>query len=481
MLSNYSNHSTPNKMATVKNPLISNIINWGFVIVFLVLIVLAYYFIFYSGSMRFERFQNSNDPTATTNALEATNDFSSTTPFTLTSQNSTAYETALQSLFSDNTRIMCNMNPTLGTNVCSIDGVLVSRLHFPVQMIKMQDSSILAVFNDGRIYSKDTLEGNIWNGPLNNSLPNSTVPLRMITLTPDLSYLLGVGYDNQLYIRTLDPSTGKIDSAAIWKPVTNNDDVLYVIFDRDTKFMVTINTAGKLFIKTTSDIKTPNTEVTNPQLDRPLLRLFYDSFGYMLAIDMEFNLYQFNEKNWKKSGLNLKRGANPAQIHDVIYANDGKLVALVFQPDIYMLTTMKQSQNYYLSPFMPLNMLNSISGTSINGKTVSTYAMSDGDVISAKIGYINSTLTTSDNDTLDQDVVFAFNQQSLKDQQKLRTFCTSRYSTADGAVDNYDVLAQVEENNERILLLKDVLDNLIKYDPDQKKIQETFPMLYPSA
>ena len=44
--------------------------------------------------------------------------------------------------------------------------------------------------------------------------------------------------------------------------------------------------------------------------------------------------------------------------------------------------------------------------------------MSDGDVISAKIGYIDASLKTEDNDVLDQDVVFAANKQALQDQQK---------------------------------------------------------------
>jgi hypothetical protein len=469
-------HSNQSKITTGKNPsinptinpILNKIINWGAVILFIMVAIVVYYFVFYKSSLRFEHFQDPV-PTSISDAI---------TPVILP-ENSTVYEQSLQEQFGTNIRTICNMTPTLDTAVCKIGGVTFSYLHFPVQMIKMQDGTILGVFNDGRMYSKDTQDGTIWVGPLDNSLPKSLVPLRMISITPDLSYLLGVGYDNQLYKRTLDSTTGKLDATALWKPVTNNDDVIYVIFDRDTKFMVTINTQGKLFIKTNANITTDNTEVTNSKLDRPLLRLYYDNFGYMLAIDNAFNLYQFTDKDWKKSGLNLERGANTEQINDIIYANDGKLIALVFQPNQFMLKLMKQSQSYYLSSFMPLDILQSSSGSSLDAKPGSNYVMSDGDVIAAKIGYINSTLTLSDNDALDQDVVFAFNQQSLKDQGKLRDFCNSRYNTTENESDNYEVLSQVEENSERIKLLKDVLDNLIKYDPDKKAIQETYPALYP--
>jgi len=483
-------HSNQSKSIAHINPIISKVINWGAIIIALCLIVVIYYFVFYSNSMRFEHFKNSTSDSILTNTTTSTvgqvgqvgqvgRQVEQSIPFKISSSNDSVYEKALNLLFGENARMICNMNPSLDNTVCKISGVTFSYLHFPVQMIKMQDGTILGVFNDGRMYSKDTQDGTIWVGPLDNSLPNSQVPLRMITLTPDLSYLLGVAYDNQLYIRTLDSQTGKFDVTALWKPVTNNYDVIYVIFDRDTKFMVSIDTKGKLFIKTSIDITSQNTEITNSKLDRAILRLYYDNFGYMLAIDNQFKLYQFTEKDWKKSGLNLERGANAAQINDIIYANDGKLIAFVFQPNIFMLTTMKQSQSYYLSQFIPLDMLHSLSISSLDSKPSANYLMSDGDVIAAKIGYINPALTANDNDVLDQDVVFAFNQQSLKDQGKLRDFCTSRYNTTVANADNYDVLSQVEENSERISLLKDVLDNLIKYDPDKTKIQETYPALYP--
>lgn len=444
---NSNNRTTTTGM----NPIISKIFNWSFVILFLIVVVGIYYIFLYPQSLRyekFEQFQNNNEKP-------------------------TIYEIALKKQFGENTRLMCNMNPTTSDEVCLIDGVKVPRLNFPVQMIKMQTGSILAVFNDGRIYSKDSLEGTIWKGPLDNSFPLSTVPLRMITLTPDLSYLLGVGYDNKLYSRQLDAKTGSLDTSALWKPVTNNEGIIYVMYDRDSQKLVSINTEGKLMIKTTADITSDNTEVTNNALDRPLLRIYYDNFGYMLGLDTSFNLYQFQEKDWKNAGLNLKRGANTAQVNDVIYANDGKMVALVFEKDKSTLTVMKQGQTYYLSPFLSLDMFNS------NGET-NNYVLSDGDVIMAKIGYIAPELKQIDNDILDQDKVYAFNQQTLKDQQKLRQFCKEKYNiTSDLAIsDNYDLLTQVEENQERIKLLKDVLDNLIKYEPDKKSIQENYPLLY---
>jgi hypothetical protein len=96
-----------------------------------------------------------------------------------------------------------------------------------------------------------------------------------------------------------------------------------------------------------------------------------------------------------------------------------------------------------------------------------------------KIGYIDPKALVSEDDVLDQDTSFAFHKQSLENQKKLRDFCVSRNSTLETNYDNYDLLSDVEQNTEKINLLQGVLDNLIKYNPDKKKIQEQFPLLYP--
>ena len=54
------------------------------------------------------------------------------------------------------------------------------------------------------IYKKDNINNSMWLGPLDNSLPKDSIPLRMVNLGNDLRTLLGVGYDNKLYIKNAD-------------------------------------------------------------------------------------------------------------------------------------------------------------------------------------------------------------------------------------------------------------------------------------
>jgi predicted RNase H-like nuclease (RuvC/YqgF family) len=137
-----------------------------------------------------------------------------------------------------------------------------------------------------------------------------------------------------------------------------------------------------------------------------------------------------------------------------------------------MLISSKQSDIYYLSPFIQLSNVT-------HENTNQNFMLTDSDVIQAKIGYINP-LLLSDDDTKDDDASYAYNKQSLETQSKLRNFCKSRYDTISASQEeNYELLSNVEKNNNRISQLKDVLDNIIKYDPEKQKIQESYPNLYP--
>lgn len=476
--------STKSTKDSHSNPLISNLINWGFVVLFLIIIVVIYYYFFYPRSMIYEKFDmpittQSNkilkSPKQQTPEIPETPE-TPETPININKMSikPTIYEKSLNNLYGNNIRMMCNILPTLDNSVCVIGSTPFVKYTFPIHMIKLQNGQILAVFNDGRIYSKDNILATIWNGPHDNSLPNNSVPLRMITLTNDLSNLLGVGYDNKLYISSLDINGG-LDTDAIWKPVPNNTNIIYVIYDRDTHCLVSIDTSGKLFIKKTQDITDNNTEITNILIDRPLLRLYYDVYGYMLAIDTNFNLYQFKEKDWKTCGLNLERGHNLSKINDILYNNDGKLIGLVFVENANMLHVMKQSEIFYLSQFIPLDIQETLQETTKNNN----FMLSDADIINNKIGYINPVILNADDDTIDQDVSFAFHKQTLENQKKLRDFCNSRSATVgETNVENYDLLSNVEQNTEKINLLQAVLNNLIKYDPERKKIQEQYPILF---
>lgn len=493
-----SNKISNTKTGTQKpkiDVLLSNIINFGSVILFFGIAVAIYLIFFdkkktYSG---FESFIDTPDLTGTADT-ETSQIFSKQTDssFAVLQRGDTIYESSLKQIYNDNTRLLCSMLPNIGTNICSVNGTPYIIFNFPVHMIKLLDGSILAVFNDGRLYQKDNVSNTMWSGPLNNSLPNDNIPLRMITLSTDLITLLGIGYDNKLYMKqpiananastnvsatagvsigvSTDTTGGTLNLTGTWKQVPNNTNIIYIIFDT-TGFMISIDIAGKLFTKTSSDLTSNNIEL-NTQLDRPILRMYNDLNGYMLVIDTKFDLYQFADLNWKTSSLNIKRGANASKIQDIMYDNDGRLFGLVFTPNNYMVQIMKQDQSFYLAPFIPLDQ-------HINNNAENTeFVMTDQDIILSKTGNINTYLqANASNNANDDDPNVAYQKQIIESRAKLHKFCLNRSATTSSNYDNYDLLANVEQNDEKIMKLKNIINTIIVNEPDKIRIQEKYPII----
>lgn len=430
-----------------KDRVLQFLINIGFVLAFVLIVYIIYKFLIDKNydNMRIEGFVSRN-PTET------------------------VYENALRTQFGNNQRLLCSLLPTIDKSTCKVGDSPYVIYNFPVHMLKLIDGSILAVFNDGRLYQKQSITSTMWKGPIENSLPKDTVPLRMITLNTDLSTLLGVGYDNVLYMKSPDKN-GNIDVKGIWKQVPNNSNIIYVIFDRQTNFLVSINTEGQLLTKSSTDITSPNQEL-KILLDVPILRLYYDLNGYMLAIDNKFDLYQFTEMNWKQTPLNISRGANPNKLQDILYHNDGKMYGLVFNPDAYMVQIRKQSTVFYLSEFFPVDL-------QITPESSADFVMSDKDIIISKNGSaLEYNKKTSTEEVDDDDPNFAHQKQLLENKKKLRDFCKSRSSTAGNninTIDNYDLKANVDENQVKIDELRSILSSLVKYEPEKGNILEKYP------
>ena len=422
-------------------------------------------------------------------------------------QINTVYETALTTIYGDNKRLMCSMIPSINdqTNICKIDNIPYIIYKFPVHIIKLIDDSILAVFNDGRLYQKYSMESTIWKGPIINSMPTGTIPLRMVTLGTDLTTLYGVGYDNILYVKdskkktnkkinrgnnygpvTDDSGTGNSKSINLtteWKQVPNNSGIIYVLFDNKTHFLISIDINGKLFTKTQADITSTNQELVT-LLDRPVLRLYFDLNGYMLVIDNKFDMYQFTDIDWRTTPLQLERGANPKKLHDILYDNDGKLYGLVFNTDEYMIQIMKQVAVFYLADFNPLDMiLAKTSRGSVDTKNKNTnhgnnFVMSYQDIMKAKIGSINNYLLNNINDNAtDDDPNFAYQKQVIETKVKLVQFCNDRNSYYNNNNDNYELLADVENNDDKISKLKNVIKSLMEYEPERMNIQDKYTIL----
>ena len=471
------NNKTQPKKDNAKN----TAINLGVILVFFIITYMIYkYFIkgdydrlrregFYSLKNNFADTANTANTANTTNTADDKNYEENI--------NKTIYEQSLNNIYGDNKRLMCSILPNINksSTVCKLDNLPYIIYKYPVHMIKLLDDSILAIFNDGRMYTKITMESTLWKGPVLNSMPNDLIPLRMITLSTDLITLLGVGYDNMLYIKAPKTDTNGVNTdinlSGVWKQVPNNSNIIYVLFDNSTNFLISIDNNGKLFTKTSTDITTINRELIT-SLDRPILRLYYDLNGYMLAIDNKFNLYQFETLDWKNSKLQIQRGANPNKVQDLLYDNDGKLFGLVFDTKNFSISIMKQNSVFYLSEFYDLDF-------DLTKNVTPNFLLSNIDILKCKIGsiydYLNNNTLDDEND---DDPNFAFQKQIIETKKKLRKFCVERGSASNtNSYDNYELLGNVESNDDKINKLKNIINNLMAYEPDRLNIQEKYAIL----
>jgi len=456
-----SKYNSKNNSKNKKDTTFQSFINFGTIIFIVIIIYLIYkYFIQYDNQrLRVDGFDNMIPNITTSYAI---------------TQKNTIYEKSIRYLYGDNTRLICSMLPNIfnNTNSCKINNDIFVPYKFPIHIIKLFDSSILAVFNDGRLYKKDSMESTLWNGPINNSMPEDVIPMRMITLSSDLVTLLGVGFDNILYVKTPDKS-GNIDLNIPWKQVPNNSSIIFVIFDNQTNYLLSIDINGKLFTKTSHDITSSNSELVT-KLDRPILRLYYDLNGYMLAIDNMFDLYQFTDLNWKTTPLNITRGANNSKIQDLLYDNDGKMYGLIFNSESFIVQIMKQISVFYLADFVEIGD----SLKSDNSSITSNFIMSDQDIIKCKIGSLYDYLAiTNTNDITDDDPNFAYQKQIIENKEKLLNFCANRNIISNDNYDNYELLASVDKNNDKIDKLKNIINNLLNYEPDSMLIKQNNPII----
>ena len=383
----------------------------------------------------------------------------------------TIVEKRIDALFGKSIRMKCNMAPSNNSIECQIGGESFVRYIFPTHLLSMPDSSILAVFNDGRLYSKSSILSNQWKGPLKNSIPFDSIPLRMITINYKDNSLLGIGFDNKLYAKQAD-STGNINIQGTWTLVPNNNDIIYCFTDRGTKKLVAIDVAGKLLIKKTTSLTSDFVVVG--ELNVPILKMFYDSNGYMLALDTNFNLVQFKDKDWKKSQLNYERGTNKMKVFDILYDQDGKLFGLVFVPGVGLLELMKQQEVYFMSDFVPLEFHTKHS--LIGGEN---FVLNLIKIIELKTG-VN---LIEDNDSFgsehdkDEDLTYAYMKSVVQNKIKLKEFCKDRGIGHAYKFENYNMLNNIQNQANQINELKGVIRTMLRYDPDKHKIQDELLLL----
>ena len=378
----------------------------------------------------------------------------------------TIYEKAIKLNFKDYPALICNLIPTMKSSECRIGGNKIVKYKFPVHITKMIDGNHLAVFNDGRIYKKNKLTDKMWQGPLKNSMPKRHIPLRMITTNIDGTKLIGVGFDNKVYEKLGNPNT-VIDYEGEWKLLPGLDNVIFVMFKHDESVdkyrYIVIDGDGKL--KITKDDKSTSELIDYGVETTPIIKLFGDAQGYMNIIDGQFRLRTFEDKNWEGSLLSTRYESSENQVIDAIYDNDALLFGCVILPEMSTVEIMKQEEPHITAKFIPFEM-NRYLDSSLDKR------IADRTIIKSKLG-IFTKQGMLEEEALDDDINMAYQRQMLLDKKRLRNFCASRGFKTDVNYKNYKVLAQIEDNDQKIEKLNKVIKDLISFDPEQKAIQES--------
>ena len=371
----------------------------------------------------------------------------------------TIYERSLKETFPNVPRLYCNINPTLPKEQCldqSKSEFLRDRI--PVHIIMDNYGKYYAVFNNGKIYSKDSLKERFWKGPLKNSYISNIIPLRMITLNPDGKKLMGVGYDNKLYIKE------KEDYNSEWKLVPSknpspNDDIIYVMYDSDAR-LIGINTEGFIVKKKTVDIDSPFMAIESEE--KKLLKIFRDRNGYLLGLGTDFQLYKKKSKNWiEDSEWDNVKGSNPIPVNDVVYDNDGKMFGLVFLPVIGTLELMKQTQAYYLSEFAPLETLQLLEHNSNNDFGV--MIMNDVDILRSKIGRDFLEIEEEDNEYSTESLNALHQAQLISDRKRLVNFCKEQ--SEGRKYSNFEIQNIINNQDKKIDSLNTEINRMVGMEP----------------
>lgn len=390
----------------------------------------------------------------------------------------TIFEESLRNEFDkNNSNIVCNVLPTLKKEDCKdMNGLDIQINIFPVHILEVDPKLILAVFNNGYIYKKNKLDDKYWSGPLENSLPNNTIPLRMISMDSNLK-LLGVGYDNNLYRKVKDSKDLNVESQ--WELVPMADDLIYVLYETKLKeegynpdeskikddLLIGINKIGLLTKIKYNDLGSRTFEpLVND--DFKVLKIYFEKNGYMIAIGTDFNLYRKNTKNWEEAEFNIFN-KNESKLLDVVYDSDAKMFGLVFMERMNVVEMMKQKMIHYLSSFTPLEML---------PKKRSDIKMNFNDRLKAKTG-VDKLIYKLVDDYGYNNVDEVKSRLEIDDIGKLRTLCKNRGFLTNKKYQNFDILNKIQSQNKKIDNMNSIISEMFKQDINRNKMQESILFL----
>lgn len=386
----------------------------------------------------------------------------------------TIFERALKNTFSEN-KLVCNILPTLKSQSCINDenGLELRKDLFPVHIIMINSNKYLAVFNDGKIYTKTQLIGDkFWKGPIKNSLPNDIIPLRMISLDAHKK-IIGVGYDNKIYRKQLNYDEDP-NFVSRWIQVPNTNDIIYILYESGLKSntdsissndnLLAINKDGMIQKIAYDSLGSESFEVLANDLF-PVIKIYYDKNGYLMGIGEDFRLYRKSSKTYEDSVFDPSKKTD-TKILDVIYDVDGKLFGLAFLERIGKVELMKQNMGYFASRFLPLEL-------TAYGVEKDNKIRSD-DIVKFKTGFNK----TRDIDTLNYDSLREIkNNLELERINELRNLCKNRGYFGDIPYHNLEFINRLQGQKEKINELNKVIKNLINNDPESGKIQESIHLL----
>lgn len=384
--------------------------------------------------------------------------------------NNTIFENSLKNTFSGNNKLRCNILPLVDVNECPDKKDL-----FPVHIIMLSSDKYLAVFNDGKIYTKKNLvRDKFWKGPLRNSMPNGSVPLRMITIDTQ-KRLLGVGFDNKIY-RKSKSQNEDLEFISNWDIIPNTNDIIYILYEssnvQNTKTspitsndkLLAINKDGLIQTIIYDNLGSDNFEVLANDLF-PVIKIYYDKNGYLLGIGEDFKLYRKATKSYNESSFDpTTKTIN--QVLDVLYDIDGKMYGLTFLDKLGRIELMKQNMPYFASKFLPLEL--SEYGISKENK------ISVNDIIKYKTGVDKD----RDRKAIGYNTIEEVNSLlELEQISDLRKLCANRGYLSGIPYHNFEFVNELQKQKEKINDLNQVIKDLIKYDPEGAKIQESVQLL----
>ena len=369
----------------------------------------------------------------------------------------TIFERATQMVLPQ--EMICNLIPITPSTDCNLDK---KKPKFAVHIIPTMDHGFLAVFNDGKLYKKQELTYPFWSGPLENSMPDGSIPLRMATLDVG-GKLLGVGFDNILYSKMSD------DPESTWQRIPNSGDIIYVMFQQGTlpaqDTLIAITVDGFLVDKSFELMGTTQFKPIANDDGFPVLKIWKDKNGFLLGLGADFKMYRKATQDWRNSEFDTITGANPSVLIDAVYDYDGRMYGMVMVPKIASCRMMKQKISYYLSQFIPTELM--IGDKELEKK------LSKIDIVKLKTGIDFSSDRHQDIKYGDLSLEEAANKLKIEEMSKVREHCATRGLKSNTEYENYEFLNKLETQQRKIGELNDVLAKMIEVDPSKTRLQES--------